>query len=166
LSGDAPELKQVRVRARGGRGCAFGENPSPTSMVTASHRTLQRTTLHGRAREAERMERRTSICGRKRRRSVGSMVVDGGRRRPELDYDGASDGDRLRASVGDAECGQRFTTVNGVGQQWTAADGGGRRLTAANGADGGGQQLPTVNDGDRCRRLRATAVNDGRQTAT
>ena len=58
------------------------------------------------------------------------MVVDGGRRRPELDYDSASGGDaaiELRASVGDADCGQRSTAVEGVGQQWTAADGGGQR---------------------------------------
>ena len=52
------------------------------------------------------------------------MVVDGGRRRPELDYDGASGGDRLRASVGDADCEPWSTAVDGVGQQWTAADGG------------------------------------------
>ena len=45
------------------------------------------------------------------------MVVDGGRRRPELDYDSASGGDaaiELRASVGDADCGQRSTAVEGV----------------------------------------------------
>ena len=30
MSGEPTKTKQERVRARGGRGCAFGENPSPS----------------------------------------------------------------------------------------------------------------------------------------